>query len=426
MSLLFRGQQKRAIGDPGWPLYPSRPNSLRGIAPVTGDSAMRHSAVWAATRLRADIVSSLPLNVFRDVSGPDGATMQVKVPSPGVLSAPGGVHCRYREWVYSSQSDLDRFGNSFGIISGRDASGLPAQIDLVSAEKAVVTFTKGVLSYRLNGDKYDPIDVWHEKQYTVAGFPMGLSPIAHASMSISQHLSAQQFAIQWYAQNAIPFGILRNKARELNSVEADNAKERFLSAASGGGLFATGNDWEFSPMQAQSNDAMWLDSMGATAVDVARFFGVPVDMIDGQSGSSTTYANIGQRNTQLLVMHLGPAIARREEAFSDLLLAKPRYVVLDTDALLRMDPASQSLMIGQQLKDGIIDNTEAREKYNLSPWAEEQRTWYIAQYGKGPAALAALQDKNPNAVPGAGVAPAAPAAPEPPMKPMTPPEGATK
>jgi phage portal protein BeeE len=47
---------------------------------VTPDSALRHSAVWACLRLRADLVSTMPVDVFRRVNG-----VQVEVPKPPVL-----------------------------------------------------------------------------------------------------------------------------------------------------------------------------------------------------------------------------------------------------------------------------------------------------------------------------------------------------
>jgi hypothetical protein len=38
-----------------------------------------------------------------------------------------------------------------------------------------------ILEYRIRGKLYDPEHIWHEKQFTVAGLPVGLSPIDHAA-----------------------------------------------------------------------------------------------------------------------------------------------------------------------------------------------------------------------------------------------------
>ena len=106
-------------------LIPPRPDRRRGLVHVTNDTAMRHSAVWACLRLRADLVSTMPVDVYRRVAG-----VQVEVPTPPVLVTPGGERVGIQEWLYSSQFDLDRGGNCFGLITAKDGLGFPARIDL--------------------------------------------------------------------------------------------------------------------------------------------------------------------------------------------------------------------------------------------------------------------------------------------------------
>ena len=55
-----------------------------GVANVSRPTAMRHSAVWAALRLRADLISTMPVDTFRKVDG-----VQVETPRPPVLVNPG-------------------------------------------------------------------------------------------------------------------------------------------------------------------------------------------------------------------------------------------------------------------------------------------------------------------------------------------------
>ena len=106
--------------------------------------------------------------------------------------------------------------------------------------------------------------------------------------------------------------------------------------------------------------------------DIARFLGVPGDMIDAEGSSgSITYANITQRNLQLLIMNLGPAIIRREAALSNL-LAAPRYVKLNTDAVLRMDPVARGTEIRARVAGRTLAPSEARELDNLPPFTDEQ------------------------------------------------------
>jgi hypothetical protein len=89
------------------------------------------------------------------------------------------------------------------------------------------------------------------------------------------------------------------------------------------------------------------------------------------SGSAVTYANIAQRNLQLVIIHLGPAVARRETNLSRL-LPKPRYLKLNTDALLRMDPETRAKVLALRLQTRQIAPSEGRAYENLPPFTPAQ------------------------------------------------------
>jgi HK97 family phage portal protein len=339
-----------------------------GSVYVTPDTAMRHSAVWACLRLRANLVSTLPVDVFRRVAG-----IQVEMSKPPVLITPGGKRVAMAEWMYSSQVDLDRSGNSFGLITARNAAGLPAQIELQALSACSVTLkSDGALIYRIHGKEYPPEQVWHEKQYTISGLPVGLSPVAYAAWSIGQYQSAQQFAVDWYGSGGIPKAMLRNTEETVDPKVALEMKARFKAAVEGRDVFTTGKDWEYLPIQAESVGADWLEAQKYGIGDVARFFDCPGDLIDAavQSGN-ITYANVTQRNLQFLIMHLGPAIIRRELALGTL-LPQPRFVKLNTNALLRMDPQTQALVTQTKIDSRSMTPDEARELDDRPPLTEEQ------------------------------------------------------
>lgn len=365
MSLLFaRGSGFPTAGE----LIPRRRSG--GVTrSVTTDEAMRHSVVWACLRLRADLLSTSPVDVYRDVAG-----RAVEVPKPPVLVKPGGSRVDITEWLYSSQVDLDRFGNAFGLITARDGFGLPARIDLWAAESvSVIAQGSEITGFRHGGVVYQPGEVWHEKQYTVAGLPVGLSPLAHAALSLSTGLSAQEFAVNWFAGSGVPAAHLKNTAKKLDPAEASTIKDRFNTTVRDGDVFVTGADWEYNMLGAPASESGFLEAIHATNADTCRFLGVPGDMVDvNEATGSITYASITQRNLQLLIMNLGPAVTRRERALSDL-TPKPRYVKLNTDAVvLRMDPASRAEYNATLLKSYQRAPSEVREKDDLPPFTPEQ------------------------------------------------------
>jgi HK97 family phage portal protein len=350
---------------------------------VTDETALRHSAVWACLRLRANLVSTMPVDVYRRVG-----EMKVEVPKPPVLINPGGERVGMMEWLYSTQFDLDRAGNAFGLITARDGLNLPARIELVPLADVTVRQKNGVVSYRIGQQEYAANEVWHERQYTMAGLAVGLSPIAYAAWSIGEYLSIQQFALDWFGNGAVPSAHLKNTAKTINPDQAEETKRRFKAATSNQDLFVTGNDWEYNMIQAEAAGSEWLEAKRYGIGDIARFLDCPGDLIDAAAGGSMTYANITQRNLQLLVMHLGPAIVRREDALSSL-TSRPRFVKLNTDALLRMDPQTRAAMLRTQIESRQLAPSEARELEDRQPFTESQLSEFDRLFGtKNPAPTA--------------------------------------
>ncbi|MFD4745041.1 phage portal protein [Streptomyces rubiginosohelvolus] len=360
-------------------LIPSRPVQRAGKVSVTPDTALRNSAVWACLRLRANLISTMPVDLYRRVGG-----IQVEVPKPPVLISPGGDEVDMVQWLFSTQWDLDRSGNSFGIITARDGLGFPARIELVPVADVTVRVRKGQLEkYLIAGEKYDPTVIWHEKQYTMSGLHVGLSPVAFAAWAIGEYLSIQEFALDWFANGAVPSAHLKNTEKIIDREAAEETKRRFKAATTNQDLFVTGKDWDYKMIQADAAGSDWIEAKRFGIGDIARFFDCPGDLIDAAvSGSSVTYANMTQRNLQFLIMSLGPAIIRRENALSRL-TSRPRFVKLNSDALLRMDPMARAQMLAGQITSRQLAPSEAREIQNRAPFTESQLAEFDRLFGKG-------------------------------------------
>jgi HK97 family phage portal protein len=392
MSLFARRSAPAATADQ---MIPQRPTQRAGNATVTPDTALRHSAVWACLRLRANLVSTMPVDVYRRVGG-----IQVEVPKPPVLVNPGGSRIDDMiEWMYCTQFDLDRSGNTVGIITAKDGLGFPARIELVPISDVTVRVRGGKLSkYRIGNEDFDPSMIWHEKQYPQSGLPVGLSPVAYAAWSIGEYLSVQQFALDWFGNGAVPSAHLKNTSKTVDTNASEEIKRRFKAATSNGDLFVTGMDWDYKMVQAEAAGSDWIEAKRYGIGDIARFFDCPGDLIDAAvSGSSITYANMTQRNLQFLITALGPAIIRRENALSSL-TSRPRFVKLNTDALLRMDPAARAAMLRTQIESRQLAPSEAREIEDRPPFTEEQLAEFDRLFGKG-------ASPTPQTVPGQGATP---------------------
>ena len=387
MSLLFRTAniQGPYFGEfPGATAADIIPHRLNmQLAPghmVNNESALRHSAVWACLRLRAGLISTFPVDVYR--RGQYGIA-DVEVTKPPIFLQPGGATgFDFMEFMYSTQFDLDRVGNTVGIILEKNGYGLPSVIELVPLAWVGVNIHDNVLvEYYIRGKSYPPSMIWHEKQYTVAGFHLGLSPIMYAAWSIGEHLSIQDFAISWFTNGGIPRSHLQNQVQTtISDGQAAAIKARLKESVHTGDALVTGKDWTYSMVTAEQTGSEWIEARKMGPSDIARFFDCPSDLIDGAiSGQSVTYANVAQRNLQFLTMQLGPAVMRRENSLNKWLPDR-QFCKLNTKSMLRMDPLAQAQVINYQIQSRTLAPSEARllddkPPLTASQIAEFDRFW---------------------------------------------------
>jgi len=357
-----------------------------GNQTITDDKAMRNSVVWACLKLRAGLISTFPVDQYRDV----GSIRTEYSPKPIILTDPGGLKVGIIDWLAMTQLDLDRAGNTVGLIVERSAAktpyypeGLPSRIELQPA--SACTYLKRrdkPPQWRIDGVFHDPKDVYHEAINRVAGLDVGLPTVLYAALAIGEGLSMQQHGLDWFSTGGIPKARMKNVAKRLNPNDISTAKQWYADVVENGGLLVHGNDWEYDFIQAQNAGMEFIEGRKLSGADVCRYFDTPADLVDVQSssGGSITYANITQRNLQFLIYHLGPAVIGREDALTRL-LPRPRYVKLNTKALLRMDPETQRAVVRSGVESWLLTNTEGRELDDKPALTPAQRAEMVELYG---------------------------------------------
>jgi HK97 family phage portal protein len=340
-----------------------------GSIQVNTDTALRLSTVWRCISLRANLVSALDLDVYRMFQG-----LEVEIPpAAGTFFDEPADDLTMPEWLFMSQTDLDRFGNSVGIIVERDGFGLPRRVELESMAKVTMSCEgPKVVKYRIAGKDYTPDDVWHERGFRVPGRPDGLSPIMYGAWTVGGYLSAQKFGNDYFAKGGSPTTTIKNVTTNNVAPIAEEMKERFRAAVADRDIFVHGKDWEWSAAQAGDQTSAFLEGMKYEAADVCRFFGVPAEMVGaGVSGSAITYANITQLNLQFLITEIGPLLKRREVKLSRALPLQ-RYVKFDPSDLLRMDPETRERVLLARVAGRTLAPSEARAEHNLAPFTPDQ------------------------------------------------------
>jgi phage portal protein BeeE len=172
-------------------------------------------------------------------------------------------------------------GNAWGVITGRSGSTLlPAQVDLVHPDRVAVTTEEGRRVIRIGGQTYDRADLFHVKAYPWPGQLEGLSPIGYARWRQLGHGS--------------PY---------------DGRRE----------IAVLGNGARFRPLAIAPEESQFIQTQKFSVSTICRFYGIPPEMMAGETAGHEAYTSPEMRGTDLLTFTLRPWLTRVERAVSGLL-----------------------------------------------------------------------------------------------------------
>jgi HK97 family phage portal protein len=331
---------------------------------VTVDRALKLSAVWACVRLLADSVSTLPLDVYRRG---DRTPLQT---APALLQRPS-ADVELADWLYAAMASLLVRGNCYGIVTARAGGGLlPAQVDLVHPDRMGVTVNgEGRITYRLLGDELDPADVWHVRAYVFPGVAVGLSPIEYARETIGLGLAAERYGAKFFGDSAVASGVLSSDHR-IGPDAAEALQARWEARHKGKRRIAVlGDGATFQPVTIPNDQAQWVESQQFNVNAVARIFGVPGEMVGGQTAGPLAYTSPEQRGEDFLTYSVRPWLLRVERAVSRL-LPRNQFARFNAGGFVRVALKDRYEAHKTGIEAGFLTVNEARELEDRPPLPE--------------------------------------------------------
>ena len=358
MTVFFRSAptEVRQVSDPGW----ARGDSARaGSGSLKSDLSLL--PVYAAVRLLSDGLSTLPIHAH---SGEGDA--RVPLALPRVIGDPHPVLDR-EAWLGQLTASLLLRGNAYGLVTARDSLVQPDQVVWLHPDKVTVDEAKTRVRY-MYGQKELPFsDVIHIQGITLPGSVVGVSPIAAAKMAIDSGQSLQKFSRDWFRGKAIPSAIFKNTSKTLTAQQAETLSERFKSKLRAGEPLIYGSDWDYQSLTMSAEDAGFLTASRATATQIATIYGVPPEMIGGDTGSSMTYSTVEMNGLNFVTWGLRPWLVRIENKFSRRLMPAGAYVRFKPDALIRADTKARAEVYKINREIGLRNIDELRALEDLPP-----------------------------------------------------------
>ena len=334
---------------------------------VTVDSALRLSTVWGCVRLLADSVSTLPLAVYR---GDD----RDPISPPPLLQRPSADHPELADWLWAVMASLLLRGNAWGVITDRVGAGLlPAQVDLVHPDRvAVVTNGDGTQTIRVAGQEVPRSALFHVKAFPWPGSLLGLSPIAYAREAIGLGLGAEKYGAKLFGDSAIPSGVITSDQR-IGDDGAAHLKARWQAAHKGRREIAVlGSGAKFQPVTIAPDEAQFIQTQKFSVATICRFYGVPPEMMAGETAGHEAYTSPEMRGTDFLTFTLRPWLYRVERAISTQLLPSTQRAKFNAGGFVRatLRDRYEAHRIG--IEAGFLTRNEVRELEDRPPLPPDQ------------------------------------------------------
>lgn len=355
VSVFFRSRdvEQRAVSSLPW----SHGGDHKSYGSMESQLAL--VPVYAAVRLIADSIASMPLQQYRKTT--DGRS---PMPLASVFETPANHGTRV-DWIVRCMSSLLLRGNAYGLRVGGGYT--PNMVEWLNPDK--VQWLDG--RWRYNGTPLDAAELLHIPAVVLPGERLGLSPIGACSATMTTGLETQRFMKDWYRNKAVPGMVFKNTEATLDADVADKVKERLRGTLRAGDPFVTGKDWTVDVVKLSADDAGFVASAKLNATQIANIFGIPPEMIGGETGKSLTYSTVELNQIHFVTNTLRPWLVRLEAAFSAL-LPKPQYVKFNVDSMIRADTKTRYEVHQIARTIGLNNIDEIRAIEDMDPLPNEQ------------------------------------------------------
>jgi HK97 family phage portal protein len=370
---LVSGAANRQVGiQYGQPAYYSN----QAAAPVTPDTALQLSAVWACTRLISESVASLPIYIYKKDPLTGTRVLLPEHPLSKLLSGKVNRWQTRQEFFETLTYQLVLLGNNYAAVQRNKAKEIISIVPLMSEQMEVTLEESGARVYRYQNGKdinfYSEDTIWHNKLF--GNGIIGLSPLAYARNSIGIASAAEDSVSKIYRNGGKPSGILtidKVLKPEQRKAIKDNFSE--LSEGNTDRLFVLEAGMDYKQVSLSPQDIELLASRRFQIEDICRFFGVPSVLVNDTSAGTTWGSGIQQIVQGFYKLGLRPYLERYEASMKAALLTPEERLTIDIEfdfnALLRPDQAERIKMYKDAVQGGVMTPNEARAQEG---WAAKE------------------------------------------------------
>lgn len=368
--------------------------------PVSVDSAMQISTVWACVRLLSETVSTLPMRVYRKRAGggrdvaTDHPLYALLCRSPNAEMTPG----RFMMFIVAS---LAVRGNAF-VEKRRIAGRIVALHPILPQDVAVKRNDAGRLIYEVADGKggkrtLQADDVMHIRGFGLDGI-CGMQPVDTGRQVIGAATAANEASAKMFAQGMQASGVLTVDNGSLNPEQREQIRKNlnsFSQSTNAGKLMVLEAGMKYQGITMDPESAQMLETRAFNVEEIARWFGVPPFMIGHMDKASSWASSVEAQNLHFLTSCLRPILDNIEQEIIRCLVPREEwgvvYAEFAVEGLLRADSAGRAAFFNIALQNGWMSRNEVRALENLPPidggdvYTVQVNLTPLAMLGKEPA-----------------------------------------
>jgi HK97 family phage portal protein len=390
VSILRRllATEQRSVSGAQW--FSDKPADSSAGVQLNQQNATSIGAVYAAIKLYADTVASLPVGSFIRDGG-----VRRPVTRPLFLDRPIPANPNYTgfQMRHAMVSSLLTDGNCF-VLFLTDRLGDVVETRVLDPQKVEIRMDEmGAPIYIVStGDtafSVGPDQMVHIPLFATAGSMRGMSPVEHHRTTLGLASATQLYAAKFYENGAAPSAVIKVPG-ELTQDVADSLRASFSRRHEGVekmhkiAVLTGGAD--FQQMSMKISDMQLTETLHWSVESVCRIYGVPLQLL--QYPEATSHAQSEVLMQSWLRVGLGPLIARIEAGLQRLIVGNTTFIKFNIDSLLRATTKERMDSYAQALGSGIYTLDEVRAKEDLPPLAvggdEHWKPLNIGTVGKEP------------------------------------------
>lgn len=348
--------------------------SSSSAVPVTSESAMQLSTVWACVKLITESVGSLPINVYKISDGGVRTEFNDHPLARLLRNKPNRYQTR-QEYIESLVWQFCMQGNDYSQVT-RDSKGqLVSLMPYMTPQMRVDLKDNGNVEYNYQTSGgvqkiIDPKDIWHNKLF--GNGIIGLSPFAHARNSIAVAQAAEQATTNIYRNGGKPSGLLMFD-KFLTKEQRTTAKQNFAEITSGNEdrLFVLEGGMDWKGVSLSPSDIELLSSRKFQIEEICRVFGVPSVLVNDTTATTSWGSGIEQIIQGFYKFTLRPYLERYESSMRANLLNNyerdTMEIEFDFQSLLQQDKSARIKSGKEAVQGGLMSPNQFRLSEGWKP-----------------------------------------------------------